>query len=61
MEVELAHVNVDIVRREVKGLVQVPVFDGVAAAAVEVAAAAVLAGWRSDALGSCSQVYAFSG
>ena len=59
-EVEPAHVNVQVLRREIEALVQVAVLDAVAAAAVEMALAAFLACRRPHRLSGGQQVNAFS-
>ena len=46
-----AHVDIDILRREEEATVQVPVFDGITAAAIEVTAAAIGPRRIANALG----------
>ena len=60
-QVLAAHVHIQALRREVQGFIQVAVLDAVAAAAVEVAGAAVLARGGAHALGGRRQVNALGG
>jgi hypothetical protein len=53
VELQAAHVHVYGAGRVEQGLVQVAMLDGVTAAAVEMAGAAVLPGWQAHAAGSC--------
>ena len=55
-----AHMYIERLIGEVETFVEVAVFDAVTAAAVEVAFAAVLAGYSTDALGCGKKVNAFS-
>ena len=60
LEIQPAHMNVYILIREVKTLIQVTMLYSVAAAAVKVAFAAILAGGCTDALCGSQEVHPFS-